>query len=100
MLCEDECGGLAAIAGDLASPRCPAQRAHVGEASLRRGLQHNWAGWRDDPRAVVLDNSGETVDATRARVGWRSGSAGERQSRKGCDEHGISSYPGGAIRSG
>ncbi len=43
-------------------------RAHVGEASLRRGLCHNWAGWRDDPRAVLLDSSGETVDATLDRV--------------------------------
>jgi chloramphenicol 3-O-phosphotransferase len=32
-------------------------RQHVGQASVKRGLGYDWNAWRDDPRALVIDNA-------------------------------------------
>jgi chloramphenicol 3-O-phosphotransferase len=43
-------------------------RSHVGEASVRRGLAYDWAGWRADGRAYVIDNSELSVEQVVALV--------------------------------
>lgn len=37
-------------------------RSRVGEASVRRGLQYDWATWQTDERAYVLDNSALSIE--------------------------------------
>jgi hypothetical protein len=43
-------------------------RAHVGEASVRRGLAYAWEAWRADARAYVIDNSNMSVEQVVALV--------------------------------
>jgi hypothetical protein len=59
---------LPALETLLARDTARTGRSHVGEASVRRGLEYSWDAWHIDPRAYVIDSTELSVEQVVALV--------------------------------